>query len=47
MRVVNVDDITPEAIRDYLDVLEGGVWDVETMAEEPLTTYFTEYSLFA
>ena len=34
MGVVNVEDITPEAIRAYLDIPGGGIKDVKTLAPD-------------
>jgi hypothetical protein len=41
---VDVDEMSPEAIRVFLDLLEGGEKGVGTYEDSTLAEYFSEYS---
>jgi hypothetical protein len=42
---VDIDEMSPEAIRAFLDLQEGGEKGVGTYNDSTLTEYFGEYSL--
>ena len=41
---LNVAEITPEAIRAYLDLPSGGIKEVEMLPHERISAYYGEYS---
>jgi hypothetical protein len=41
---IHVDDLNPEAVRAFLDLLDGGVPEVECYSDAVMTRYFGEYS---
>jgi hypothetical protein len=44
---VDVDDLTPEAVRAFLDLLDGGITEVGPYNDPVMTEYFGEYSSMA
>ena len=44
LQTVNVEEITAEAIRAYLDLPEGGIKEVEMFTNEQIVAYYGEYS---
>ena len=41
---LNVAEITPEAVRAYLDLPPGGIKDVEMLTHERISAYYGEFS---
>ena len=44
LQTVNVEEITAEAIRAYLDLLDGGIKEVEMLSHKRITVYYDKYS---
>jgi hypothetical protein len=44
---IHVDDLNPTAVRAFLDLLDGGVTEVESYSDAVMTRYFGEYSSMA
>ena len=44
LATINVEEITAEAIRPYLDLPDGGVKDVEMLTHEHITAYYGDFS---
>ena len=44
LATINVEEITEEAIRAYLDLPEGGFKDVEILTHERITAYYGDFS---
>ena len=44
LATINVEEVTVEAIRAYLDLPDGGVKDVEMLTHERITAYYGDFS---
>ena len=44
LKSINVEEITAEMIRTYLDLPDGGIKEVEVLCHDRITAYYGEYS---
>ena len=45
LSTINIAEITVEAIRAYLDLLDGGIKEVEMLNHEQIVVYYQDYSI--